>query len=183
VTLPCAHCQKKKRDPGSSRDDGNETNFDSAKLERRFGDHPPGHTGKGRLDHHPGGAAAGFGQLVGQLMLLVQNSAPRHQLGVATTAVRFFQTLGNALGTAVFGSVLARLYAAHGPGGDITALARLTGASRAEGVRAFVDATQAVFWGGAALMALAALLALRLPRSGGAKDPSAPPRESEPVPA
>ncbi|WP_406837917.1 hypothetical protein ACICHK_19490 [Streptomyces sp. AHU1] len=102
---------------------------------------------------------------------------------MATTAVRFFQTLGNALGTAVFGSVLARLYAAHGPGGDITALARLTGASRAEGVRAFVDATQAVFWGGAALMALAALLALRLPGPGGAKDPSAPPRENEPVPA
>nr|WP_248296789.1 hypothetical protein [Streptomyces sp. S1D4-11] len=39
----------------------------------------------------------GFGQLVGRLILLVQDSAPRHQLGVATTAVRFFQTLGNAL--------------------------------------------------------------------------------------
>ncbi|WP_167455646.1 MFS transporter [Streptomyces populi] len=127
-------------------------------------------------------AGAGFGQLVGQLLLLVQSSAPPHQLGVATTAVRFFQTLGNALGTAVFGSVLARLYADQGPGGDISALARLTGPARAEGVHAFVDATQAVFWGGAALMALAALLALRLPRSGGAADSAAPPRESEPVP-
>ncbi|WP_037615428.1 MFS transporter [Streptomyces aureus] len=128
-------------------------------------------------------AGAGFGQLVGQLLLLVQSSAPPHQLGVATTAVRFFQTLGNALGTAVFGSVLARLYADGGPGGDISALARLTGPAHAEGVHAFVDATQAVFWGGAALMALAALLALRLPRSGGAADSAAPPRESEPVPA
>ncbi|MEU4085987.1 MFS transporter [Streptomyces aureus] len=128
-------------------------------------------------------AGAGFGQLVGQLLLLVQSSAPPHQLGVATTAVRFFQTLGNALGTAVFGSVLARLYADRGPGGDISALARLTGPAHAEGVHAFVDATQAVFWGGAALMALAALLALRLPRSGGAADSATPPRESEPVPA
>ncbi len=109
-------------------------------------------------------AGAGFGQLVGQLILLVQDSAPRHQLGVATTGIRFFQTLGNALGTAVFGTVLARLYAAHGPGGDISALARLTGAAHADGVHAFVDATRFVFWGGAALMGLAAVLALRLPR-------------------
>ncbi|MER6917615.1 MFS transporter [Streptomyces spiralis] len=109
-------------------------------------------------------AGAGFGQLVGQLILLVQDAAPRHQLGVATTGIRFFQTLGNALGTAVFGTVLTRLYATHGPGGDVTALTALTGTARTDGVHAFVDATQVVFWGGAALMALAALLALRLPR-------------------
>jgi hypothetical protein len=102
---------------------------------------------------------------------------------VATTAIRFFQTLGNALGTAVFGSALARLYAAHGPGGDITALARLTGAARTDGIHAFVDATQVVFWGGAGLMALAALLALRLPKAGDTKGTATPPRETEPVPA
>ncbi|WP_322741157.1 hypothetical protein [Streptomyces hygroscopicus] len=86
---------------------------------------------------------------MGQLGLLVQNAAPRHQLGVATTSIRFFQTLGNALGTAVFGTVLARLYAAHGPGGDISALARLIGVSRADGITVFADATRAAFWGGA----------------------------------
>jgi EmrB/QacA subfamily drug resistance transporter len=128
-------------------------------------------------------AGAGFGQLVGQLILLVQDSAPRHQLGVATTAIRFFQTLGNALGTAVFGSALTRLYATHGPGGDITALARLTGAARTDGIHAFVDATQVVFWGGAGLMALAALLALRLPKAGDTRGTATPPRETEPVPA
>ncbi|MEV0478161.1 MFS transporter, partial [Streptomyces prunicolor] len=111
-------------------------------------------------------AGAGFGQLVGQLILLVQDSAPRHQLGVTTTSIRFFQTLGNALGTAVFGTVLARFYAGHGPGGDITGLARLTGTARVAGVQAFVDATQVVFWGGAGLMAVAAVLAWRLPKSG-----------------
>jgi len=114
-------------------------------------------------------AGAGFGQLVGQLILLVQDSAPRHQLGVATTSIRFFQTLGNALGTAVFGTVLARFYAGHGPGGDITGLARLTGSARVAGVQAFVDATQVVFWGGAGLMGVAAVLAWRLPRSGEAE--------------
>ncbi|MGW5128180.1 MFS transporter [Streptomyces sp. NPDC004069] len=126
-------------------------------------------------------AGAGFGQLVGQLILLVQGAAPRDQLGVATTGIRFFQTLGSALGTAVFGAVLARLYAAHGTGGDVSALARLTGAAHADGVRAFVDATQVVFWGGAALMVMASLLALRLPRTRPAA-PRTPPQQ-ETVPA
>jgi hypothetical protein len=108
---------------------------------------------------------AGFGQLLGQLILLVQDSAPRPQLGVATTSVRYFQALGNALGTALFGTVLTRLYAADGPGGDVSALARLTGDAHTKGVHAYVDATSVVFWSGAALMAVAALMALRLPKS------------------
>ncbi|WLQ41822.1 hypothetical protein P8A22_18665 [Streptomyces laculatispora] len=57
----------------------------------------------------------GFGQLVGQLIQLVQDTAPAHQPGVATTGVRFFQTLGSALGASVFGTVLSRVYA--GPAG------------------------------------------------------------------
>jgi hypothetical protein len=107
---------------------------------------------------------AGFGQLLGQLILLVQDAAPRPQLGVATTSIRYFQSLGNALGTALFGTVLTRLYATHGPGGDVGALARLTGGARTAGVHAYVDATSVVFYSGAGLMALAALMALRLPR-------------------
>lgn len=83
---------------------------------------------------------------------------------MATTSIRFFQTLGNALGTAVFGTVPARFYAGHGPGGDIAAVAHLTGAAHAAGVQAFVDATRVVFWGGGGLMAVAAVLARRLPK-------------------
>ncbi|MDX6361934.1 MAG: hypothetical protein QOC85_937 [Streptomyces sp.] len=109
---------------------------------------------------------AGLGQLMGQLILLVQDAAPRHQLGVATTSIRFFQTLGSALGTAAFGTVLARLYAADGPGGDISALTRLTGPARADGVQAFVSAMDVVFWAAAGLMAVGTLLALRLPKPG-----------------
>jgi EmrB/QacA subfamily drug resistance transporter len=108
---------------------------------------------------------AGFGQLLGQLILLVQDSAPRPQLGVATTSVRYFQALGNALGTALFGTVLTRLYASDGPGGDVSALARLTGDAHTAGVHAYTDATSVVFWIGAAVMAVATLMALRLPKS------------------
>ncbi|MEW2161481.1 MFS transporter [Streptomyces sp. NPDC007084] len=130
---------------------------------------------------------AGFGQLVGQLVLLVQDAAPRSQLGIATTGVRFFQTLGSALGTAVFGTVLARLYAADGPGGDIGSLARLTGQAHTDGVRAFVSAMDMVFWGAAALLAVGVALALRLPGSGGGRPGTGSipgqPREEQPATA
>ncbi|MET8687768.1 MFS transporter [Streptomyces sp. NPDC004732] len=109
-------------------------------------------------------AGAGFGQLVGQLIQLAQDAAPRHQLGVATTAVRFFQTLGNAVGTALFGAILLRLYAADGPGGDVSAIPGLTGSAHAAAVRAYVDATDVVFLCGAGIMLLGTVLALRLPR-------------------
>ncbi|MFF4508340.1 MFS transporter [Streptomyces sp. NPDC001401] len=126
---------------------------------------------------------AGLGQLLGQLILLVQDAAPRPQLGVATTSIRYFQTFGSALGTALFGTVLTRLYASHGPGGDVSALARLTGTAHVNGVHAFIDATSVVFWCGAGIMAVASLMALRLPKSGPMQGTSSPPRETEPVPA
>ncbi|MEU6282017.1 MFS transporter [Streptomyces sp. NPDC047028] len=103
----------------------------------------------------------GFGQLLGQLIQLVQQSAPPAQLGVATTAIRFFQTLGTALGVALFGTLLNRLY--DGPG-TIGALASLHGAARTAGVHAYVSAMDTVFLCGAGLMLLCLTLALRLPK-------------------
>ncbi|MFG2882810.1 MFS transporter [Streptomyces sp. NPDC048297] len=108
----------------------------------------------------------GFGQLLGQLILLVQQAAPREQLGVATTAIRFFQTLGTALGAALFGTLIDRLY--DGPG-DVGSLAALHGPARAQGVSAFVSAMDTVFLCGAAVMVLCLLLALRLPKPGPAQ--------------
>ncbi|MEU5593998.1 MFS transporter [Streptomyces sp. NPDC020298] len=117
----------------------------------------------------------GFGQLVGQLIQLVQEAAPRHQLGVATTGIRFFQTLGTALGAAVFGTLLTRLY--DGPG-DIGALAALRGPARAAAVSAYVDAMDAVFLCGAGVMALCVALALLLPKPRPAEAPG-----NDPAPA
>ncbi|MEV0090681.1 MFS transporter [Streptomyces sp. NPDC050738] len=108
---------------------------------------------------------AGFGLLIGQLIQYVQGAAPAHQLGVATTAIRFFQTLGNAIGAAVFGTVLARLYEAHGPGSSAGAIATLTGAAHTRALGALTDSIGVVFWCASGLMAVAAVLALRLPRT------------------
>ncbi|MEV0639103.1 MFS transporter [Streptomyces sp. NPDC050619] len=98
----------------------------------------------------------GFGQLLGQLIQLVQAAAPRHQLGVAITGIRFFQTLGTALGAALFGTLVTRLYDGPGDAGSI---------SGPTAVAAYVSALDMVFVCGAVLMGLCVVLALRLPGS------------------
>ncbi|MEU2024351.1 MFS transporter [Streptomyces sp. NPDC016469] len=105
----------------------------------------------------------GFGQLIGQLIQLVQDTAPPAQLGVATTGVRFFQTLGTALGASLFGAVLSRVYAAKGPGGTTSGIGRLTGTARDQALDAFVSSTDVVFACATGAMILALILATRLP--------------------
>ncbi|MFH8408988.1 MFS transporter [Streptomyces sp. NPDC018019] len=114
---------------------------------------------------------AGFGQTLGQLIVLVQQSAPRHQLGVATTGVRFFQTLGSSLGTAFFGTVLARVYADRGPGGSTSAIPALQGAAHTRAVDAFSSSIGVVFLCSAGVLVLALLLALRIRTAGSAGGP------------
>ncbi|TRV80529.1 MFS transporter [Streptomyces sp. 130] len=105
----------------------------------------------------------GFGQLIGQLIQLVQDTAPPGRLGVATTGIRFFQTLGTALGASLFGAVLSRVYAAEGPGGTTSDIGRLTGTARRQALDAFVSSTDVVFACATGAMVLALLLATRLP--------------------
>ncbi|MGW2178051.1 MFS transporter [Streptomyces sp. NPDC001732] len=145
----------------------------------------------------------GFGQLVGQLIQLVQDTAPAGQLGVAPTGVRFFQTLGGALGAAVFGTVLSRMYAARGPGGTTITIDRLSGPAHQQAMDAFVSSMNVVFWAAAGLMLLATALAVRLPSRrepnpadgapgrdemdrtalSGTADPADPDGEQRPAPA
>ncbi|MCG6497464.1 MFS transporter [Kitasatospora sp. A2-31] len=118
----------------------------------------------------------GLGQLIGQLVGVVQDAAPKHQLGVATTGIRFFQTLGGALGAALFGTLLARVFADGEPGMPLGAVGRTAGAERVHAVQSFVDAVDVVFFTASGVMALALLLALRLrsrPVAEAAGDPAA----------
>ncbi|MGW2472451.1 MFS transporter [Streptomyces sp. NPDC001665] len=105
----------------------------------------------------------GFGQLIGRLIELVQDTAPPAQLGVATTGVRFFQTLGTALGASLFGAVLSRVYASQSPGGTTSDIGRLTGTARDHALDAFVSSTDVVFACATGAMVLALILATRLP--------------------
>ncbi|MEU8550267.1 MFS transporter [Streptomyces roseoverticillatus] len=104
----------------------------------------------------------GFGQLLGQLIQLTQEAAPPRQLGVATTGIRFFQSLGGALGASLFGTVLARVYEAKGPGGSASRIAALSGEAHTQAIRAFVSSVDTVFACAAGAMLVALLLAVRL---------------------
>jgi MFS family permease len=49
----------------------------------------------------------GIGAVMQVVLLAVQNDTDRSQLGVATSAVAFFRSMGGAVGVALFGSLLA----------------------------------------------------------------------------
>lgn len=55
----------------------------------------------------------GFGALSPTYEVLVQNAAPRALMGVATGSTRFFNTIGGAIGLALFGATLLKLYHQH----------------------------------------------------------------------
>jgi EmrB/QacA subfamily drug resistance transporter len=103
----------------------------------------------------------GFG-MVGQILVLaVQNSVERSELGVATATTGFFRALGGAVGAAVLGAV----FAAHAgaPGSAST----LGPAAQAD----VVDAVRTVFLVAAPIAALALVVVLALkevPLRGGA---------------
>ncbi len=91
----------------------------------------------------------GFGMVTQVLIVAVQNSVERRELGVATATTGFFRALGGAVGAAVLGAVFA---ARSGADGTAHAL-------RAD----VIDGVQAVFLVAAPLAALALIVVLRLP--------------------
>ncbi|WP_091101821.1 MFS transporter [Nonomuraea pusilla] len=123
---------------------------------------------------------AGLGLVLGIVIMLVQNAAPPERLGVATTAVRFVQVLGSALGTAVFGVVLTRVTEARLPpgvtAGDLSRAGDLAPGLRQRLVDALVSGVDAVFVTGAAVMGLALLLAVLLRTPEAAAEPPPPVR-------
>ena len=56
----------------------------------------------------------GFGMVTQVLVVAVQNSVERRELGVATATTGFFRALGGAVGAAVLGAVFAAQAGAHG---------------------------------------------------------------------
>jgi hypothetical protein len=105
------------------------------------------------------------------LVLVVQNDAPARDIGVATSTATFFRSMGGSLGVALFGAIFASRLSDELAG--VPGAARLTAGVnirpdqvhalppvvRHDFLLAFVDALQPVFLVGAALTAVAFVLA------------------------
>lgn len=63
----------------------------------------------------------GLGQTMQVLVVTVQNSVDRSDMGVATSSVQFFRQLGGAFGTALFGAILSSRLAHHLAGTHVPA--------------------------------------------------------------
>ncbi len=97
----------------------------------------------------------GFG-MVGQVLIVaVQNSVERRELGIAMAAANFFRGLGGAVGAAVLGAVFA---ARAGTAGLTEGPTALGAAARAD----VINAVQTVFVVAAPIAALALLVVLGL---------------------
>jgi EmrB/QacA subfamily drug resistance transporter len=108
----------------------------------------------------------GLGQVVGTVVMVVQNAVPMSLLGTATTSIRFAQTLGSAFGTAIFGVILDRVVTSHLPGGPVAtggaALRALPEPARRHVVDALVSGIDTVFLTAAGVMTVALLLTATL---------------------
>jgi EmrB/QacA subfamily drug resistance transporter len=119
---------------------------------------------------------AGIGLVMPNLTVAIQNAVAPEMLGVATSGVSFFRSLGGALGVALSGSLLTgRVNAALAVGGSATAAARRAFAGGTGGLAAPSPAVHALiadayrqavgttFGTGAAIAGLGFMLLLLLP--------------------
>jgi EmrB/QacA subfamily drug resistance transporter len=97
----------------------------------------------------------GFGMVSQVLIVAVQNSVERSELGIAMATANFFRGLGGAVGAAVLGAVFAARAGTSGLSEGPTALGA---AARAD----VIDAVQTVFAVAAPIAALALLVVLGL---------------------
>lgn len=100
----------------------------------------------------------GFGMVTQILVVAVQNSVDRRELGIATATSGFFRALGGAVGAAVLGAVFAGRAGTGAGEGTAGGLAQL-------GRTDIVDAVQTVFWVAAPLAALGLIIVLFLPEA------------------
>ncbi len=98
----------------------------------------------------------GFGMVTQILIVAVQNSVERRELGVATATTGFFRGLGGAVGAAILGTVFAAQAGGRASDAGVGGLGAM---ARGE----IVDAVQTVFLVAAPLAALALIAVLRLP--------------------
>jgi MFS family permease len=114
------------------------------------------------------GLGLGLGMVMQVLVLAVQNTAPREQLGSATSSVTLFRSVGGLVGVSLFGALFAMLLRQGldgGPAGLLdpsklnpTTIRALPDVQHVAYLSAFGDALHVVFMVAAGLAALGFLL-------------------------
>ena len=125
---------------------------------------------------------AGIGSCMQVLVLIVQNTSKFEDLGVATSAVTFFRTIGSSFGAAIFGSLftnflrgrigpaLAACGASPAAANSPEALHRLPHTQAAPIVAAYAASLTQVFLWAVPVAVVGFTLALFLPRSPAARN-------------
>jgi EmrB/QacA subfamily drug resistance transporter len=133
----------------------------------------------------------GLGCTMQILVTIVQNAVDRADMGVGTSSITFFRSLGGALGTAVFGAVLNARLAHHlrdapalaAPDGfdeanvanNVQAIQALPDDARATVTEAWVNALGNVFLTALPFLAIALVAAIMIPEIRlGTRDDAAP---------
>jgi EmrB/QacA subfamily drug resistance transporter len=109
----------------------------------------------------------GIGFTMQVMVLATQNETPAEDLGVATSTVTFFRTVGGSIGVALFGALftnrLTDMLGSAAPNGMTPEqIAHLPAGQRVQMATAFADAITGVFAYGIPLLVVAFLLARRL---------------------
>jgi EmrB/QacA subfamily drug resistance transporter len=147
------------------------------------------HTGQGTVSLDMVVLGLGLGLVMQVLVLAVQSSVGRGDLGVATSAATFFRSVGGSIGTAIFGAVFSNRLSANlahdlpaqalaQVGGSLvgrpSAVQTLPDAVRSGYLDAFAGAVATVFEVGLPIALLAFLLTLLLPevQLRGREDPA-----------
>ena len=99
----------------------------------------------------------GLGLVMQNLLLVVQNSVPSRELGIATSGIQFFRTTGGTVGVSVMGALVTAGLPAGAP------RARLPGAGVSAARTDLADALHPVFVLGLPVMAIALVLVLLIP--------------------
>jgi EmrB/QacA subfamily drug resistance transporter len=121
----------------------------------------------------------GIGGVMQVLVIIVQNSVPHSELGVATSGATFFRSIGGSFGTAIFGAIFANvlvgnlarhLHGVHLPHGFSSAdatpalLSHLPAAVHAGFVAGYAESIQTVFLVAVPIAALAFLATWLIPQ-------------------
>jgi EmrB/QacA subfamily drug resistance transporter len=133
-----------------------------------------GHWGLWPLETCLVGVGLGIGLAMPNLTIAIQNSVDRHELGVATSTLGFFRSLGSAIGVALSGAIMTtRLHSllpadlSSGSGSvldrGIDTIAALPEPTRVAVVEAYRFAIVNTFYTGAIFSGLAFLVALLMP--------------------